>query len=313
MILAINANAAIDWIYFIDRFTPGSAMRVKKAVLGVGGKGLDAALVLRTLGAPLKAVSFAAGQNGKVLADLLAQRKVDCEFVWVDGETRVSNVIVETEFNRHSHVITPGYEVNSQDCDRFIDRMEKLAGGAQWAVMGGSLPQGAPPDFYFRIIDRLHTLGVKTLIDNTGIPMLAALNAVPEISKMNQAEFQSTFDVQIRNTGDLAAACRRIITQYRLNALVVTRGKDGILACTPEGIYEAVLGQSVKEVNAAGAGDAVSGTLAYRLSLGDTWAQALSWAVAVSAAVVKTEGTAECSLPDVLDLYPHARVRTLAA
>ncbi|MCE1255040.1 MAG: hexose kinase, partial [Anaerolineae bacterium] len=306
MILAINVNAAIDWIYFIDRFTPGSTMRVKKAVLGVGGKGLDAALVLHTLGAPHKALSFAAGHNGKLLADLLAKRGVDCEFIWVEGETRVSNVLVETEFNRHSHVITPGYQVTAADCETFIEKMQALSSGAQWALMGGSLPQGAPPDFYFQIISRLKALGVKTLIDNTEVPMLAALNARPDIAKMNQSEFQTTFDIQIQHPSDLPAACRRVMAQYQLTALVVTRGKEGLLACTPDGVFEAVCTQPIKEVNAAGAGDAVSGTLAYRLSLGDTWPQALSWAVAVSAAVVKTEGTAECYLTDVLDLYPHA-------
>ena len=76
MILAVNVNAAIDWVFFVNRFIPGAHMRPHKTVLSVGGKGLDTALVLKTIGAPTQAVTFAAGKNGEVLAGLLTDRQV---------------------------------------------------------------------------------------------------------------------------------------------------------------------------------------------------------------------------------------------
>ena len=67
----------------------------------------------------------------------------------------------------------------------------------------------------------------------------------------------------------------------------------------------------MKEVNAAGAGDAVSAAIVYRITQGDDWTQALTWAAAVSAAVVLTEGTAECSMTDIQNLYPKVWVKKL--
>src|SRR5690606_20312733 len=91
---------------------------------------------------------------------------------------------------------------------------------------------------------------------------------------------------------------------------VLTCGRDGILAFTPQARYQASAPQ-MEEVNGAGSGDAVSAALAYRLSLGDTWEQALRWAAAAGAAVTLTEGTAECRIDDVLDIHPRTTVQII--
>ena len=95
-----------------------------------------------------------------------------------------------------------------------------------------------------------------------------------------------------------------------LRSLVITCGKDGIRAFTPQGVFQAGAPE-LKAVNAAGAGDAVSAALAYHLMLGEPWAQALKWAAATAAAVVLTEGTAECDPAEVIRLYPEAWVKLL--
>lgn len=311
MILAINVNAALDWVYFIERFVSNSDMVAPRVVMSIGGKGLDAALVLQTLGAPVQAITFLAGKNGEILAGLLEQHHIPCELIWVPGETRLANVIVETGIQAHSHLTSPGYQVNRNDCDSFLARIIQFAPQAPWALMGGSLPQGTPVDFYREIIAALHQQGVKALIDGRGAPLLKSLSASPEIVKMNQAEFQTTFQTPLDDPGKWVSTCRSQMTHNQMTCLVITLGKQGILALTPDGVFHAGCDKNIKAVNSAGAGDAVSAALTYRLSLGDTWPQALTWAAATSSAVVLTEGTAECDLPDILELYKHTWVNQI--
>jgi fructose-1-phosphate kinase PfkB-like protein len=178
--------------------------------------------------------------------------------------------------------------------------------------MAGSLPHGATDNFYAEIIDLLHQNGVKTLIDNTGLPMLEALKVFPDIVKMNQDEFKDTFKVEINESDQWIPACKQQMAAFEIKSLVITCGKDGILALTPEGIFKAGCAKKIEEVNAAGAGDAVSAALVHRLSLGDTWSQALLWAAATSAAVVLTEGTAVCHMFDILDIYPNTWVKKIS-
>jgi len=310
MILSINVNAALDRIFFIDRFIPGAHMRTHSALSSVGGKGLTTSVVLQTLGAPVCAVSFIAGKNGETLAGLLDQRHIRHELIWVPGETRVSNVIVETDLNRHSHVTASGYSVTPDDCATFLAKIDALAESATWAVIAGSLPQGAPITFYRELIELLHQHRVRVLIDTAGPVVLETLPAAPDIVKMNQEEFQATFNVQASTLDEWLAVACQYKDRYAIPALVITCGKDGILMFTSDGIYQAGCAE-IREVNAAGAGDAVSAALVYRFSQGESWIQALPWAVATSAAVVLTEGTAECNMDDVLHIYPQAWVKTL--
>jgi fructose-1-phosphate kinase PfkB-like protein len=188
--------------------------------------------------------------------------------------------------------------------------LDELAPQSDWAVLAGSLPAGAPPTLYRELIVRLHRHHVKALIDGFGAPILQTLPAHPEIVKMNQHEFQETFDVQARDFKELIFSCNNQMQIHEMQNLVITCGKDGILAFTQDGVFHAGCSE-IKEVNAAGAGDAVSAALSYRLSLGDSWCEALIWAAATSAAVVITEGTAEAHMKDIQSFYPLAWVKQI--
>ena len=127
---------------------------------------------------------------------------------------------------------------------------------------------------------------------------------------MNWDEFQATFGGEAKTLDDLIARARQVYTEKDLNALVITCSKEGILAFSRQGAF-LTRAPILPSVNAAGAGDAVSSALAWRFSLGDAWREALKWAGAVSAAVVLTEGTADCRMEDIHKIYPDVRVDAL--
>ena len=105
----------------------------------------------------------------------------------------------------------------------------------------------------------------------------------------------------------LCPPARAILRRYGLPALVITCAADGILAVLPEGsLWARTLPQD--EINAAGAGDAVSAALVWRLSQGDGWDSALRWAAAASAAVVLTEATADCRWEDIQRIFASTTV-----
>ncbi len=309
-ILAINTHAALDRIFFIERFVPETNMRACKVVEAIGGKGLDVAAVLKSLEAPVQAISFIAGKNGEILADLLHQKQIPTDLLWLPGETRLANVIIETELHRHSHISTTGYRVDRGHCDRFLARLAEFAAQAAWAVISGSLPPGAPVDYYSEIIRLLHDHHVQALIDTVGPALLETLTELPEIVKMNRLECSETFGLQAADLLDWIEPVKGIMDRYAIRSFILTGGSEGFLAFTPEGINHAA-SPKLQAVNAAGAGDAVSAAIVNRLQIGDSWEQALKWAAAASAAVVLTEATAECSLAGVLAMLPRAQVERL--
>jgi fructose-1-phosphate kinase PfkB-like protein len=137
--------------------------------------------------------------------------------------------------------------------------------------------------------------------------MARALPGHPTIAKMNEREFGETFQVEVESRNHLLRLGKQVLEQYSGINLVLTLGKDGMLAITAQDAYQASSPQQVA-VNAAGAGDAASAALAWRLSQGDGWEDALIWAVATSAASVLTEPTAEVRWEDVVRIHADVKV-----
>ena len=126
----------------------------------------------------------------------------------------------------------------------------------------------------------------------------------PDVLKMNWKEFEWTFDAHSNSIEELILHAEQVYAQFPMEALVITCGAQGILAFTQTGFFHA-LPPSMQVVNAAGAGDAGSAALVWRLCQGEAWSEALRWAAAVSAAVVLTEGTADLNYTDVLKILPN--------
>jgi 1-phosphofructokinase family hexose kinase len=256
------------------------------------------------------ALGFVAGATGKRLAKLLDGYEMEHDLVWVDGDTRTAHVIVETSYHRHSHIVTKGYTVNPADLEEFFQRYRKRVVEASWVIGAGSLADGVPVEFYREITAIAHQAGVKVAIDCPREPALQAAFAFPEIFKMNRSEYASTFGGVPESIIGLVEDAKRLLEGRNLPAVVITCGDDGILAVTQEGSYLATSPRQ-QEVNAAGAGDAVSAALAWRFSKGESWPQALRWAAAASAAVVLTEGTADCKKDDIERIYAEAQVQRI--
>jgi 1-phosphofructokinase family hexose kinase len=302
--LTVTPNASLDRVLFIDRFESETTMRTRKAVDAVGGKGFDVSVTLRCLGQETVAVGFKAGVVGATLRDLLVLYGIQADLVEIEGETRIAHVIIEEALHQHSHITTQGYSVTPDDYRSLLKRFQTHLPHSAWVAAGGSLPAGLPEDFFKTLVQLAQDQKIPVLLDISGVPAQLVLSARPEILKMNRQEFQSTFEVSVDSMQALAGSATRIALDKGLPSLVITCGSEGILAVTPQGTF-ITHSPVLQEVNAAGAGDAASATLMWRLSCGENWREALRWAAAAGAATVLTEATAECDMKVVQELLPR--------
>jgi 1-phosphofructokinase family hexose kinase len=314
MILTITAHAALDRVIFIPEFLPTTRMLADHSVDYVGGKGFDVSVALSGLGAPNLAMGILAGENGRRLEFLLRGYGIPYNLTWVEGETRIAHVIVETLHHRHSHVMTPSYTVSPEDLQVFISRIRSRIWEADWVIASGSLAAGMDADFYARMVEIAHQAGVKALLDSVDEPVRQSLPFRPDILKQNIDEFCATFHLnrtEVESSAELLKCVRATMQEHHLPAMVITQGSKGVLAVTPQAALHAAC--PVQEaISAAGAGDCVSAALVWRLSLGEDWPEAIRWAAAAGSAGVLTEGTGELRMADVLRLLPLAQVNQIA-
>jgi 1-phosphofructokinase family hexose kinase len=315
MILTISPNPAVDRILLVDEIVPATTMRASGMIDHIGGKGLDTSIALHCMGVDTLGLGFAAGANGRIMAGALDALGVPNELIWLEGETRIAHVIVETNRHRHSHIIAGALPTSPAQGDALLERMRHHLPQAKWVVGGGSLPPGLPTTYAAQIQAIAKEAGVPTLFDMTGRPvheLLAGPGGAPTILKMNEDEFAQTFGfAHFKTSGSgleaLAQAAANIVVQENLNTLVLTLGKDGILAITPDEVLHAQAPEQ-QVFNAAGAGDSASAGIVWRLSEGDAWENALTWAAAISAASVLTDRTAIVDPVEAEALLAHVRI-----
>ena len=310
MILTVCPNPALDRIIFIEKWISGTPMRTNRIVDCVGGKGLNSSVALRHLGVETIGMGFFAGQTGRNLITLLEDYGIQPVPIWVDGETRISHVIAETETLIHSHVITGDVFISPSQEKEFFKKFKIYIKKAKWVIFGGSLPDSLPDDFYVEMIDYSNKLGIPSLLDSQKKYLVEGIEALPDIVKMNREEFEWTFNQKADSQEMLIEQAKDLRSSMKIKNLVMTLSKDGLLAFTTEGDFFATAPLQMP-INAAGAGDSVSSALVWKLSNGESWESAIKWASAVSSASVLTERTADFDMQIVEKIYPQVKIERI--
>lgn len=279
MILTVTLNAALDVTYEVDALIPYSSHRIQQVYVRAGGKGINVARVLATLGEQVVVTGLCGGSNGAALCDDLKAAELNCSLVSIEGESRRTVTVVATVRGDATVFNEPGPLVTAAEWDHFVQRFDSLVSQAQVTVCAGSLPRGIPVDAYSTLIRIARRHGSLVLIDTDGPALLASLKAGPDLLKPNAAELRHATGIEV----PLKAADS--LRGRGAHAVVASLGADGLIASTPVGRWRAQLAQRL-DGNPTGAGDACVAALAFGLAHKLPWPQLLREAVACSAAAV---------------------------
>ncbi|TQS42158.1 1-phosphofructokinase family hexose kinase [Cryptosporangium phraense] len=294
-ILTVTLNAALDVTYRVDSLVPHGTHRVGPPEERAGGKGVNVARVLHALGEPVLATGLLGGDTGARIARLLAADGVPAAFEPIAGETR--RTLAVADGRGATGFWEPGPEVTSAEWDAFRRRFAALLPEARVLVLSGSLPRGLPSDAYAVLVTDARRAGVPTILDASGEPLRAGIEAGPTLIKPNAEELAALLTSTGANGGvpEAAAAARALGAEV----VVASAGPDGLVAVTSDGGWHA-RPPEVVHGNPTGAGDAAVAALARGLRDRTPWPELLADAVALSAAAVASPvaGAADLALAD---------------
>ncbi|TDC35101.1 1-phosphofructokinase family hexose kinase [Micromonospora sp. 15K316] len=290
-ILTVTLNAALDVTYHVPALTPGAAHRVSRVDERAGGKGVNVARLLHTLGAPVVATGLAGGAGGARIRSLLAEEGVPEAFVPIEAESRRTLVVAEPD--SATGFWEPGPAVTRQEWHAFRTRFTDLVRGAAAVVLSGSLPVGVPVDAYHALITAARRDSVWTVLDSSGEALRHGLSAGPDLVKPNVDELADLLGCPPPRPATALQAVRTLDAP----AVVASFGPDGLLAVTGEGAWRAYVPEPVAG-NPTGAGDACVAALTSGLVRQRPWPERLAEAVALSAAAVRAPVAGSVDLSD---------------
>lgn len=305
-IVTVTPNSTIDLTVFVPAWKPDTTIRATRTVTSMGGKPADASFILGELGMTSRATGFAAGTNGQKVINLLEGRGASCDFVWVDGDTRINVVVIDEAAGTHTTVTTTTMDVAPEDRAALLDRVGGMLDGASVLVTGGTLPRGVPPSFYAELIGMARAAGVPVIFDAAEPNLSAGLAAGPTIIKPNRDELSALLGRPVQSVEEAYQAGRDLQARYGVNP-VITLGSEGGLAVLPGRAWR-IPPIPVEVVSPAGAGDAVLAGLAASFERGQPLEDGLRLGFAAATAVLLQPGTADCRRADVEAFLPQVQL-----
>lgn len=337
MILTLTPNPSLDrTVTLPGALVRGGVNRLSGVTVEPGGKGVNVARVLTSAGEAATAV-LPAAENDPLVGALEA---VDGERltvlpVTVAGAARINTAVTEPD-GTTTKLNEPGAGLSEAEVavveDALVEAAEAATAGStdparhDWAVLSGSLPPGAPTDWYVRLVTRLRTAapGLRLAVDTSDAPLAALAahlpDAAPDLIKPNGEELgqlaglpaeraMALEDGAVRGELRPVVDAARVLVGLGIKAVMATLGPAGAVLVTRDGAWHATA-PDVPVISTVGAGDSsVAGYVLADVRGGDEETR-LATAMAYGSAAAGLPGT---TLPTTKDLPAQASVVTRLA
>lgn len=261
MIVTVTLNTAIDKTLSVPNFRLGRRHRTVEQTTMPGGKGVNVARVLKTLGAPVIATGLAGGATGTRIVDQLTQLSVLSDFVRIGEESRTNTAVIDPTTGEQTEINEKGPKVTPQEVELFVDKLLYLAKGASLCVFAGSLPREVDTDIYAFLIRELRKLNVTTVVDTDGDPLRRAVRAEPDVVSPNILEAEELVGHEFNDDEDRTYAVKEVCDMGAREALMTM--PDGCFArmhppheAEPQIYRVRVRGGAIEPRATVGSGDA---------------------------------------------------------
>lgn len=306
MIICITPNPAIDRTMILPSLVLGSVHRAERSIVAAGGKGLNVARAIHTLGGEALCMGFAGGHAGHLLADLAQNEGLHSSWTWINSETRTCTILVSQ--NGDATVINePGAPVSKSDWERLQQDGRKYVSSAGLVCISGSFPPASSAEDMQGLLRMLVDSGKQVWVDTSGAALDAVLTFPGICIKVNGDEIGAALGFEVKDVPSTRRALM-ILLERGLTACVITLGAMGALLATKEGRWHA-RGPRVRVVSTVGSGDSFLGGLVSALDGGKDWPEALRDAVSAGTANTLSAGGGQFAIQEFQNIREQVQIQ----
>jgi 6-phosphofructokinase 2 len=307
LVLTLTPNPAVDVSTSVARVEPTRKLRCGPGRRDPGGGGVNVARVAHRLGAETLAIYPAGGLPGRVLEDLVAAEGLRSIVVPVRGDTREDVTVLDESSREEYRFVLPGPHLNGVEWMQCLKTLAQIEVKPDFICASGSLPPGAPEDFYARVAEIAASMGVKFALDASGPALKAALRERIHLIKPNLAELRELTGAALDDERAQVEACRGLIAGGGVETVALTLGPDGALLVTADETWRAEA-LPIERVSTVGAGDSFLGAMVWAIASKLSLEDAFRHGAAAGAAALLAHGTALSQAADIRRLLPRVSV-----
>jgi 1-phosphofructokinase/tagatose 6-phosphate kinase len=293
MFVTVTLNAAIDRTITVPNFQRGQRHRASAGLPLAGGKGINIARALKTLGVPVVATGLVGGVTGTRIVERLTEEALLNDFVRIEGESRTSTAIVDPTGGTYTEIYEWGPSVKPEELEILLEKLHYLTKAAELVVFAGSLPRDVDDGFYAEAIRDLARRQVASALACEGEPLRLGVEAEPLLVAPSQAEAEALVGQEFHDEEDFELGLERIAELGARNVIVTT--EDGCVALLRDGreaVRLRVSAPRVEPISAVGAEDVLLAAFLAARSAGRPPEESLRSAVAAATASTLQLGAA---------------------
>ncbi len=301
-IVTFTLNPALDKSTSIERLKPESKLRCEEPTYEPGGGGINVSRAIKILGGDSHAIYAAGGATGDKINELLNEEGIDQNYIRIKNATRENLVVMEKSTRNQYRFGMPGSKISESELQKCLDVLNDLPEDVEYLIASGSLPPGAPDDFYAKVAEMAKRKNIQCVIDTSGKALVKAAEAGVCIMKPNLNELSALADKNEVSGLEQEEIAKKVIQEGKAKILVVSLGARGAMLVTKDKI-EYIVPPTVKQDSTVGAGDSMVAGIILSLSRGDELIDAVKWGVAAGTAATITPGSELCRKKDVEKIY----------
>ena len=308
--LIVNLNLSVDKTALVPSFGTGRIFRLGGTVTLPGGKGVNVARALRSLGLEAPITGFVSGYNGRWIAESLKKEKFRT-FIQrhAAGESRVCYTIVDsrgltTDLNEEGPAVPAAAQA------RFLKKFAVLASRFKTAAVCGRVSSGLKKGFYTSLVKQAAARGCFTVFDTSGPALAEALSAGAEGIKINRSEFEELSGAAF--SPPRVAAFFRKSSGGGLKTLIVTDGAGPSYAASPFGLWRVRPPLLPRLKSAVGAGDSFMAGFLFGFLKGYDFERTLKVAAGAAASDCLSLGAGFIDRKQALSYAQKARVEKIS-
>lgn len=309
MITVLCANPGMDRTYEVEGFKVGAFHHPRRFRVAPGGKGINVARVLRSLGHEVTVAGFAGGTTARFIVGHLRREGIATALVPIAEESRLCLNIVDPTRGTQTRLDEVGPLVTPSEVDRLRQAWRQMLLQSSRVVLSGSAPRGVPFDLYGELILMSRQAGLPSVLDAHDELLRDGVMAGPTVVKPNLGELGQLMGRELSVPEGVVAAARQLLN-YGTQLVLCSLSADGALAVTSSGAWRAYT-PPVRVVSPVGCGDASVAGFVSASEEGLDLPRRVQWAIAAGSACAATFGAGFARREEIEGLVEQVRLEPL--
>lgn len=192
-----------------------------------GGKMVNTARALATLGNEVMVAGFNGGDTGRRILECLKVYGIENKFTEMSRLTRTCTTLLDQHGKTVTEIVEEAPPIELPEVKKMSAHCSSLIPKSSVLVIAGTLPAYVSDHFYIKFAEDAQRAKVPLVIDSHGTALLHTLATRPLLAKMSVMELGVTFGTKMTSESKIADGMKSLYARGARNVMITADSGGG--------------------------------------------------------------------------------------